>query len=46
MSGIKIIQVGLYLGNVDVDDIILNSLSCLIGYMLFMMCRNIPKRFF
>lgn len=40
---IEILQVFSYLGSFDVDDIILNLLSCSIGFMLFVIYKNIFK---
>lgn len=44
--GIEIFQLIFYLSTFDVDDIILNSLSCFIGYMIFIVYRNTFKRAF
>jgi len=43
---IEILQLIFYLGTFDVDDIILNSLSCFIGYMIFIVYRNTFKSAF
>ncbi|MGE7951192.1 VanZ family protein [Lysinibacillus xylanilyticus] len=40
---IEILQIILFLGSFDIDDIILNLLSCFIGFMLFITCKNIFK---
>ncbi|MGE7942672.1 VanZ family protein [Lysinibacillus xylanilyticus] len=40
---IEILQFILFLGSFDIDDIILNLLSCFIGFMLFITCKNIFK---
>lgn len=37
---IEVIQLMSFLGSFDVDDIILNLISCLIGYLLFLMFKN------
>ena len=38
---VEILQLVLFLGSFDVDDIILNLLSCFIGYILFQVYKNI-----
>jgi len=40
---IEILQLIFFLGSFDVDDIILNLLSCFIGFMLFIAYKNILK---
>ncbi|WP_369075718.1 VanZ family protein [Lysinibacillus sphaericus] len=40
---IEILQIILFLGSFDIDDIILNLLSCIIGFMLFITYKNIFK---
>ena len=40
---IEILQLIFFLGSFDVDDIILNLLSCFIGFMLFIAYKNIYK---
>ena len=40
---IEILQLIFFLGSFDVDDIILNLLSCFIGFMLFIAYKNIFK---
>lgn len=40
---IEILQFILFLGSFDIDDIILNLLSCFIGFMLFITYKNIFK---
>ncbi|WP_342578567.1 VanZ family protein [Psychrobacillus sp. FSL K6-2843] len=41
--GIEILQLIFFLGSFDVDDVILNLLSCFIGFMLFIAYKNILK---
>ncbi|KZN99330.1 VanZ family protein [Bacillus badius] len=43
ICSIEIIQLISFLGSFDVDDIILNQLSCFIGFMLFVTCKNAFK---
>ena len=38
---VEILQLMLFLGSFDVDDIILNLLSCFIGYIFFKVYKNI-----
>ena len=38
---VEILQLMLFLGSFDVDDIILNLLSCFIGYIFFKAYKNI-----
>ena len=40
---IEILQLIFFLGSFDVDDVILNLLSCFIGFMLFIAYKNIFK---
>ncbi|PPA70922.1 VanZ family protein [Jeotgalibacillus proteolyticus] len=40
ICSIEIVQLTLYLGSFDIDDIILNLLSCIIGILLFVISRN------
>lgn len=40
---IEILQFILFLGSFDIDDIILNLLSCFIGFMLFITYKNTFK---
>lgn len=40
---IEILQIIFYVGSFDIDDIILNLLSCFIGFMLFITYKNIFK---
>lgn len=43
ICSIETLQLVFFLGSFDVDDIILNQLSCFIGFMLFMAYKNIFK---
>lgn len=43
ICSIEILQLIFFLGSFDIDDIILNQLSCFIGFMLFIACRNAFK---
>ena len=38
---VEILQLILFLGSFDIDDIILNLLSCFIGFILFKVYKNI-----
>ncbi|MEK3977416.1 VanZ family protein [Psychrobacillus sp. FSL K6-2684] len=40
---IEILQLIFFLGSFDVDDVILNLISCFIGFMLFIAYKNIFK---
>ncbi|MEX3743620.1 VanZ family protein [Lysinibacillus xylanilyticus] len=40
---IEILQIIFYVGSFDIDDIILNLLSCFIGFMLFITYKNTFK---
>ena len=40
ICGIEVLQLVCYLGSFDIDDIILNLLSCFIGFMLFIAYKN------
>ena len=40
---IEILQLIFFLGSFDVDDVILNLLSCFIGFMLFIAYKNVFK---
>ena len=44
ICGIEIFQYVSHLGSFDVDDIILNIFSCLIGFILFIMYRQFFKK--
>lgn len=43
ICSIEILQLIFYVGSFDVDDIILNQISCIIGFILFKVCKNIFK---
>jgi glycopeptide antibiotics resistance protein len=43
ICSIETLQFISFLGSFDIDDIILNQLSCLIGFLLFIMCKNVIK---
>lgn len=43
LCSIEIIQLILFLGSFDIDDIILNQLSCFIGFILFITYKNAFK---
>ncbi|OZI12039.1 hypothetical protein CEW92_08745 [Bacillaceae bacterium SAS-127] len=38
---IEVIQLVTYLGNMDIDDLILNQVSCVIGYSLYVVSEKI-----
>jgi len=40
---VEILQIVLFLGSFDIDDIILNLISCLIGFILFQVYKNILR---
>ncbi|WP_063263781.1 VanZ family protein, partial [Bacillus cereus] len=40
---IEIIQYITYLGSMDIDDVILNQISCIIGYILYLIYIKIKK---
>ena len=40
---IEFIQFYSYLGSFDIDDIILNIFSCLLGFLLFKVCKRVYK---
>lgn len=42
---LETLQFLFFLGSFDIDDIILNQLSCTIGYLLFITYKNIFKQF-
>lgn len=43
ICSIEILQLIFFLGSFDIDDIILNLVSCVIGFMLFLTCKNVLK---
>ena len=43
ICSIEILQLIFYVGSFDVDDIILNQISCIIGFVLFKVCKNVFK---
>ncbi len=43
ICSIEILQLSFFLGSFDIDDIILNQISCIIGYILFIICKNVFK---
>ncbi|MFJ8215671.1 VanZ family protein [Bacillus cereus] len=40
---IETIQIFTYLGSMDIDDVILNQISCIIGYILYLIYIKIRK---
>jgi len=43
ICSIEILQLIFFLGSCDIDDVILNQISCVIGFILFIIYRNVFK---
>ncbi|WP_394626993.1 VanZ family protein [Bacillus cereus] len=42
---IEVIQYLTYLGSMDIDDVILNQFSCIMGYIIYLIYNTLKKRF-
>lgn len=44
ICGVEIFQLVSFLGSFDIDDIILNQISCVMGFIMFILFKNVFKK--